>query len=60
MTKMIALRDTHYKGRTVKAGEVYEVRDEYVKILISAKAARVANEAPSSKRYQRRDMRAEK
>lgn len=73
--EMIALRDTHYAGATVKKDSRYWVNPELVKILTATGAARIASEPktvepepvvvpqeePLIKKtsYKRRDMRAE-
>lgn len=58
--KMIALRQTHY-GVNRRRGEVFDVEPEHVRILTATKAAKPVDDEKSddSKRYKRRDMRAE-
>ena len=58
--KMIALRNMYY-GRDLKAGEEFEASNEHVQALVLTNAASlVEDESDKSKRYARRDMRAEK
>lgn len=61
-TKMIALRQTYYGGVNRRKGEVFEASPEHVRILTATKAAKPVEEdtkESESKRYNRRDMRAE-
>lgn len=56
--RMVALRPMYYDvDRAV--GEEFEVREEHVSALVVTEAAKVVETDSKSKRYSRRDMRAE-
>lgn len=54
---MVALRPMYYKGNRAE-GEEFDAKPELVRMLVSAKSARIVE--PAKREYKRRDMQAEK